>query len=160
MYVKGIFKSLSNETSFPFAYDTTYNTLSLLAHMLAHLMIPHNQQISFISLKKKTKKNQLYTHLSDSPGISCTQNHHFYLWIFPTTASTSGKNWPMENEDWKHVRSFPTVLKCNCLLKFQLVRPISWILTPEETYRLELPTLDSVNSRTITMATRILTILP
>ena len=55
----------------------------------------------------------LYGHSNeDWRSISCMRDRHFYIWTFPTAvASTSGKNRPIRDEEWKHLKSLSTILK-------------------------------------------------
>ena len=61
-------------------------------------------------------------------GIKCMQICHFYLWIFPPTASTSSKNLLIRDENWKCLKSFAAFLKypLNCKLNFLSGRSIFW----------------------------------
>ena len=88
-------------------------------------------------------------------GIRCTQNHHLYLWIFPPTAGTSSKNWPIRDEDWNRWRSFAAVLNAS---NFLLGRCILGILAPEETRITDTGFWQWQNNWTPNMATSILTI--
>ena len=65
----------------------------------------------------------------DCPRYKVYAKSSFLLMNF--TDNSRHFNWPMRDEDWKHLWSFSTVLKCNCLLNFPPGRCIIWILTPE-----------------------------
>ena len=60
-------------------------------------------------------------------GISCLEDHHFYLWTFPPAAGISGKKWPIRDEDWKHLKSIATILKYSTAGHSFYQKNIFWI---------------------------------